>query len=200
MSRRYQRRAGWLERMLLLVGLGAIGYCVATVLYSTVSQIRAERSLESDLESVSRRDPRGLANRPDSVVGRIEIPRVGLSAMVFEGSSDSVLLRGIGHLTNSALPGRPGNVTLTGHRDTFFRPLRDVSTQDEIILTTPHGRYRYRVESTKIVAPDDVSVLKSRGEPRLTLITCYPFYFIGAAPKRFVVRAYLLPESGASGS
>ncbi len=197
MSRR-ETKASWMERVLLTVGLAALGYCVAVLLYAAVSQIRAERSLELDLGAVSRTDPRDPTGHPGAVVGRMEIPRLGLSAMVFEGSSDSVLRRGIGHLPNSAMPGRPGNVALTGHRDTFFRPLRDVSAHDEIIVTTPQGRYRYRVESTKIVAPTDLSVLKSAGEPRLTLITCYPFHFIGAAPKRFVVRAYLLPENGVS--
>lgn len=200
MSERNANSAGWIERILLTAGLAALGYCVAIFLYAAVSQVRAQRSLELDIAAASRHDPRDRANQPGPVLGRMEIPRLGFSAMVFEGTSDDVLRRGVGHLANSALPGRPGNVTLTGHRDTFFRPLREVDAQDEIILTTLNGRYYYRVESTKVVAPDDVSVLKSYGEPRLTLITCYPFYFVGAAPKRFIVRAYLLPEAPGPGS
>lgn len=195
MSGRNTNSARWIERVLFSVGLAALGYCFAMFLYAAVSQRRAQQSLELDLATVSLTDPRDRTHQLGPVLGRMEIPRLGFSAMVFEGSSEEVLRRGVGHLANSALPGGPGNVTLTGHRDTFFRPLREIDAQDEIILTTTQGRFHYRVESTKVVEPSDVSVLKSNGEPRLTLITCYPFYFVGAAPQRFIVRAYLLPAS-----
>ena len=85
--------------------------------------------------------------------------------------------------------GKPGNVGIAGHRDTFFRPLRNVQAGDIITLTTLRGEYRYRVVSTKIVSPDNVAVLDSDGNQILTLVTCYPFYYVGSAPERFIVRA-----------
>ncbi|MCX6624691.1 MAG: class D sortase, partial [Acidobacteria bacterium] len=123
------------------------------------------------------------------LLGRIEIPSVGLSVIVFEGVDRRTLRRAAGHIPGTALPGRPGNVGISGHRDTFFRPLRNIRRNDIITVTTPLGDYRYRVVSTSVVAPDDVAVLEPSGYEILTLVTCYPFYFVGPAPGRFVVRA-----------
>jgi sortase A len=109
--------------------------------------------------------------------------------MVLEGDDASTLQWGVGHIPGTALPGRPGNVGIAGHRDTFFRPLKDVRKNDLIILQTLGGTYRYRVESFETVEPDDTEVLESSNQPSLTLVTCYPFDFVGAAPKRFIVRA-----------
>lgn len=122
-------------------------------------------------------------------IGRMEIPRLGLSAIVFEGTSKSTLRRAVGHIAETALPGQPGNVGISGHRDTFFRPLRNIQKDDIITLTTLSGEYRYRVVSTKIVPPSDVAVLEGGTDEVLTLVTCYPFYFLGSAPDRFIVRA-----------
>ena len=185
------KRAGWIERFLLAIGLAAIGYCAAMFLYARWSQDLAERSLELELQTVRHRTP-VLPTQEGSVMGRIEIPSIDFSAMIFEGSDDWVLRRGVGHVPKTAQPGRPGNVALTGHRDTFFRPLERISSQDEIILTTPTGRYRYRVERTRVVSPNDVSVLEPSSGAKLTLITCYPFHFVGPAPKRFIVQAHLV--------
>jgi sortase A len=124
-------------------------------------------------------------------VGQLEIPRVGLSTVVFEGADDDVLDRGAGHLTGSALPGDRGNTVLAAHRDTFFRPLRNVRVGDKVKI---HGRSKdhvYVVESTTVVEPDDTYVLDATTQPALTLITCYPFRYIGPAPERFIVRAVL---------
>ena len=123
------------------------------------------------------------------LIGRIEIPRLGLSVMVVEGVDRLILRRSVGHIPGTALPGQPGNVGISGHRDTFFRPLRNIRRDDIITLTTLLGEYRYRVVSTKIVSPSDVDVLDASGNEILTLVTCYPFYFVGAAPDRFIVRA-----------
>lgn len=123
------------------------------------------------------------------LVGRIEIPRLGLSVMVVEGADRHILRRSAGHIPGTALPGQPGNVGISGHRDTFFRPLRNIRTNDIITLTTLLGAYRYRVVSTQVVAPSDVSVLDPGKGESLTLVTCYPFYFVGAAPDRFIIRA-----------
>ena len=126
---------------------------------------------------------------PSAVIGRLEIPRLRLSAMVQEGADTRTLRRAVGHIPGTALPGRAGNVGLAGHRDTFFRALRDIQLRDAIELETGRGTYRYVVESTRIVRPSDVQVLESSGGESLTLVTCYPFYYVGTAPKRFIVRA-----------
>jgi sortase A len=126
---------------------------------------------------------------PGELIGRVEIPRLDLSVIVAEGVDALTLRRAAGHIPGTGLPGVPGNVGLAGHRDTFFRPLRNIRRDDIITLTTPAGQYRYRVVSTRIVKPTDVSVLEPAGGQSLTLVTCYPFYFVGAAPSRFIVRA-----------
>jgi sortase A len=124
-----------------------------------------------------------------SVIGRLQIPRLKLSVMVREGADERTLSRAVGHIPGTALPGKMGNVGLAGHRDTFFRALRDIREDDAIEFETTHGAYRYVVKSTKIVGPRDVSVLAASGGENLTLVTCYPFYYVGSAPKRFIVRA-----------
>jgi sortase A len=98
------------------------------------------------------------------------------------------LRRAVGHIRGTPLPGQQGNVALAGHRDTFFRGLRKVLVNDEITLTTLSGSYRYRVDSTKVVKPEETEVLEDDGDI-LTLVTCYPFNFVGSAPRRFIVRA-----------
>ncbi|MGI8743525.1 MAG: class D sortase [Bryobacteraceae bacterium] len=128
--------------------------------------------------------------KPFAVIGRILVPRLQLSAMVREGAGDDILRRAVGHIPSTPLPGQPGNVALAGHRDTFFRKLRDIRRSDKIVISTMRGDYSYQVESVKIVMPKDVSVLRPvAGEQALTLVTCYPFYYVGSAPKRFIVRA-----------
>jgi sortase A len=124
-----------------------------------------------------------------AIIGRLEIPRLRLRVMVREGADERTLHRAVGHIPGTALPGRKGNIALAGHRDTFFRELRNIKENDAIDLQTENGTYRYTVESTEIVGPRDVGVLAAAGSPTLTLVTCYPFYYVGSAPKRFVVRA-----------
>jgi sortase A len=132
-----------------------------------------------------------VAAKPGEILGRIEIPRVHLSAMILEGADSNTLRFGAGHIQGTALPGAKGNVAIAAHRDTFFRPLREVRPNDTILLTTVAGVYRYRVEGTEIVNPTDVQVLKRTRGSQLTLVTCYPFYYVGAAPKRFIVHTRL---------
>ena len=124
-----------------------------------------------------------------SVIGRLEIPRLKLAVMVREGADEGTLSRAVGHIPGTALPGNVGNVGLAGHRDTFFRSLRNIRADDTIEVETTAGTYRYIVESTRIVTPRDVSVLEASGGETLTLVTCYPFYYVGSAPKRFIVHA-----------
>ena len=123
------------------------------------------------------------------LIGRIEITRLGLSAIVAQGIDKRTLRRAVGHIPGTALPGQVGNVGIAGHRDTFFRPLQDIDVDDVIMLTTLWGEFRYRVVSSQVVGPNDTAVLDPTANDVLTLVTCHPFYFVGPAPDRFIVRA-----------
>ena len=131
---------------------------------------------------------------PQALIGRIQLPRLNVSAIAREGVDDRTLDLAIGHVPGTALPGDPGNAAFAAHRDTFFRPLRHVHLGDIVSVSTARGDYRYLVTSTRVVNPDDVSVLDPTIRPTLTLVTCYPFTYIGSAPYRFIVRAELLPS------
>jgi sortase A len=124
----------------------------------------------------------------DGLIGLLTIPRLHLRAIVREGAGDGVLSLGVGHIPGTALPGQNGNIGLAGHRDTLFRGLRTIVKDDLILLGTLRGVYAYRVESTQIVRPSNVSVLYPGPHAELTLVTCYPFYYVGAAPDRFIVK------------
>jgi sortase A len=124
-----------------------------------------------------------------ALIGRLSVPRLHLSAMVREGIDQNTLLLAIGHVPSTPLPGQTGNVGVAGHRDTFFRGLKDVQTKDEIDFSTLRGDFKYEVESLIVVEPSNVGVLAPSAENVLTLVTCYPFSYIGEAPKRFIVRA-----------
>jgi len=138
--------------------------------------------------------PRTSPATSGELIGLIQIPRVDLSVVVIEGASAKVLRRGAGHIPGTALPGDPGNTAISGHRDTFFLPLAKVRLHDRITLTTLQGEYSYRVVSTKVVKPSDISVLDQSRDEVLTLVTCYPFYLVGPAPDRFIVRAKRVTE------
>jgi len=170
-------------QLLLLVG-GALmlAYCAFVLGEAWIFQRRANQTLECGL-------PGKPTVTPDGLIGRLDIPRIGLSAVVAEGTDDVTLRRSVGHVSYTTLPGKPGNIGLAGHRDTFFRPLKNIRQDDIVILVTPRGDYRYRVTSTRVVKPSEVSVLLPTKTEVLTLVTCYPFNFIGAAPKRFIVQA-----------
>ncbi len=127
--------------------------------------------------------------KPGQLIGRIEIPRLKVSVQVVEGSGDSELKQAAGHVTGTALPGDDGNVAIAAHRDKWFRPLRNIQARDVIEIRTPDGNYRYVVRRTEIVKPTDVSVIAPTHDQELTLVTCYPFYYVGHAPRRFIVHA-----------
>jgi sortase A len=118
--------------------------------------------------------------------------------VVVEGANPAELQRGPGHLADSALPGSRGNCVIAGHRDTQFRVLRNVEIGEKISLEAGGRTFVYRVMDRKVVAPTDTSSLDPTAKPTLTLVTCYPFYYVGPAPKRFVIRAELISESGGS--
>jgi sortase A len=126
---------------------------------------------------------------PGEPIGLIEIPRLGVSSVVLEGEDTAALLLGVGHLSDTPLPWNGGNSAFAAHRDTFFRPLAGIRHDDVITFSTAHDQFEYVVKEMKIVEPEDVEVLDPTSTATLTLITCYPFDYIGAAPQRFVVRA-----------
>jgi len=176
----------WLEAALWLVASLTLGYCAFIWERAHYDQARGNWALDhaaADIPATLRPDPEG------ALVGRIEVPRLDLSAVVFEGTTEDTLSRGVGHLTGSALPGGAGNLVLAGHRDTFFRPLKNIRVGDTIKVGGPSGEFDYRVDSTEIVNPDATEVLQPGNGEKLTLITCYPFSYIGSAPQRFIVTA-----------
>ena len=125
----------------------------------------------------------------------LRVPRLGIEVPVLEGTSDLVLNRGVGHVPGTALPGQPGNLAITGHRDGFFRPLKDAAVGDIIELQQNSKTDRYKISKIKIVFPSDTSVLNTTTDSTLTLITCYPFFYVGAAPQRYIIQASLLPPA-----
>jgi len=129
------------------------------------------------------------------LVGILDIPRLGLSEIVAEGDDAATLRLSVGHLPDTPLPWQTGNTALAGHRNTHFEPLKDIRPGDRMKLATPHGTFVYSVKSSSIVLPSDISVLASTPGRSLTLITCYPFKYVGHAPKRFVIQADAIPDS-----
>src|SRR5580704_6982648 len=123
------------------------------------------------------------------VLGRLEIPRLNISAVIVEGSDDESLKLGPGHVPGTALPGELGNVAIAGHRNTHFLPLKEVQTGDKISVTSPRGNMEYAVQYVEIVSPGDVDAINPTDDSQLTLITCYPFFYVGSAPERFIVHA-----------
>jgi sortase A len=181
------RSLRWIRRVLLGSAIVILAYCAFVVIDTWIFQREQRRQFESLLTDRASATPLPPAAR--GVIGLLDIPRLGLSVMVVEGAGTSSLRRAAGHIRGTPLPGEPGNVGISAHRDTFFRPLRNIRQNDVITVSTLLGEYRYRVVSTRIVSPADIEVLDSTDAQILTLVTCYPFYFVGSAPDRFVVRA-----------
>jgi sortase A len=186
----------WSRNVLLIIGLLALSYVGFTLLDARLYQAEQARRFERALKetNLARAESPAIVVSEGAPLGRIEISAVGLTAMVLEGTDEGTLQRAVGHIRGTPLPGQQGNVALAGHRDTFFRELRKIRVNDEIILTTLNGPYRYRVDSTKVVKPEETEVLEDGDDDILTLVTCYPFDFLGSAPKRFIVRARRIPE------
>jgi sortase A len=176
-----------LEWTLLAIAIGCLGW------YGWSIYRIHERQRQADLAVERMRSTAGadveLPNLSDGFIGRLEIPRLDISAVVQEGESDEVLDYAVGYLPDTPAPWLPGNSALAAHRDRLFRPLERVRIGDDIRLSTTHGDFRYRVTQTLIVDPDDVWVLKPMPHVNLTLITCYPFRYVGHAPRRFIVQA-----------
>jgi len=194
-----------LERVLFGIGSLIFFWCAwrsaEARVYQASHEARFEerRSAEGPIDSPA--PARTKRVREGGALGRIEIPRIGLAAVIAEGERETTLRLALGHIAGTALPGENGNVGLAGHRDGFFRPLARIRLHDEIRLTVERGRsILYRVDSTSVVDPSDVSVLARGPDDSLTLVTCYPFGYIGPAPRRFVVRATRLSISSLSRS
>jgi sortase A len=191
----------WLERALIIIGLICLGYFAYVSIETHLYQRLEDRELEELLTtappepapvptpSTPAPPPKVKQPRQGSMVGRIEIPRLGVSAIIRAGSDAKTLRLAVGHIPGTALPGQVGNIGLAGHRDTFFRRLRDIRAADVIRVVTPTGTFAYKVDETRVVSPKDTWVLNHTRTPTLTLVTCYPFTYVGTAPKRFIVHA-----------
>jgi sortase A len=187
------------ERALLVTGVSLGLWCGAVLLEAKFfEQLPVPPPAAVAVATLPGESPRppttGTAVPIGSWLARLDGPSVKLSATVLEGSDDGTLARGAGHIEDTAFPGAAGNVGIAGHRDTTFRPVRHLRIGDPLVITTVDRVYRYRITRTTIVDPEDVYVLDDADHPTLTLVTCYPFEFIGHAPRRFIVSADLVGE------
>jgi sortase A len=184
---RFSRTAGL---VLCIAGALLIGRAVYEAAGASIYQAWRGQELDRALDSLPATEQTNrISYASGSAIGRLDIPRLGLSSVVLEGSDAATLRLGVGRLHNSSLPSGSGNVVLAGHRDTVFRSLRNIRQGDQISLRTPEGQFQYSVDWTQVVDPTDTAVLQPTPEPSLTLVTCYPFYYVGSAPQRFIVRA-----------
>lgn len=210
----------WFERLVLISGVVLLAiYCAARIesILSSRSSLRRFDDLTSTAVSAETDSGGGLskpeidfnladdqrvqttarsfAERPGIPLAVLEIPKIHLEVPIFDGTDNLTLNHGAGRIAETARPGEGGNIGIAGHRDTFFRGLKDVSIGDAIELRTPTGIEMYAVTEINIVSPNDVNVLRPRSFPSLTLVTCYPFYYVGSAPKRYIVTASLTQET-----
>ena len=188
-----------LETSLLVFAAACCLYLVSIALRAQSAQRAADRiTLQSQqpprtgaLASVIVKD-QATSSAPADVMGRLSIPKLNLSVPIMSDYQTRSLLQGVGHIPGSAMPGGLGTMGLAGHRDTYFRALRGIKPDMDIQVGDESGTYHYSVDSTEIVTPDAIRVLDIQSRPELTLITCYPFNYIGPAPKRFIVHAHLI--------
>ena len=205
---------GWIERWLLILGLVLIAIYATAYVHRTIlsrAELKHFRNLQPEQPVVtadhfppvtqfkldlSLWSQKRIAEYEQSLTGYVDPPlavlrisKVHLEAPVLDGTDDLTLNRGLGHIVGTDRPGEEGNIGIAGHRDGFFRVLKDVSPGDTIELATPKRVVTYVVDQIVLVRPDDVSVLQPRSRPSLTLVTCYPFYFVGSAPQRYIVQA-----------
>ncbi len=203
------------ERLLLLIGTGLACICAGAGVQTVIAKQTAEHLVTqqhrepgegADRQGASQDGPiipegsfagtylgsDGAQTGPAHVIGRLQIKEISLSVPIISGIADPDLIRGVGHIPGSGNAGGLGNMAVAGHRDTFFRPLRNVQIGMMVAVSGTYGTYHYQVDRTEIVTPEQLRVLDIGDHPELTMITCYPFNYIGAAPKRFVVFAHLV--------
>ncbi len=183
----------WTRRLMLIAGTVALSYVALTLIQARSYQNAANNSLEEQIHAAEQHTalPSRSAIKEGDVLGRIEIPRVGVSVAILEGTTPQTLRMGVGHIDGTALPGQPGNSGIAGHRDTYFRELKEIRSNDQILIHTATGVESYEVDWVQITNPSDVDILAPTTGSGLTLVTCYPFHYIGAAPERFVVHAHM---------
>jgi len=186
------------QRACLWVGVIAVTYAGGTAVYAEIADRYQSVMFEKArvLTTVLSPPERAAELREGDTMGRLEIPRIGVSVMIRHGAEETTLTLGAGHVPATSSPGANGNVVLAAHRDTFFRNLEGIRVGDRIRIVTVSHTYEYVVDSTETVDPEHTQVMESRGRQELTLITCYPFYFVGSAPKRFIVHASPLSGPG----
>jgi sortase A len=192
------RLLSWLERSLKVSGLSLLGICSFAYLDLWIYQGFNTFTLQKHAAGGALRLEARTQYAQGQSMGWIEIPRLGISAMVAHGDDPRTLMRAVGHIPGTAFPGEGGNVGLAAHRDTFFRALEGIEKPDRIRLVMPNGTLAYQVVDVSIVRPSRVDVLDATSESSLTLVTCYPFEFIGTAPYRFVVRARQIADADGS--
>jgi sortase A len=204
-----------LERVLLFCGILLVSVYIGSGFYGAVysrSSVQEFWAAQAAAQAAVETSPQSQSSLPDfrlwsegriqkyqasrlmkvpAPLGVIEIPSLGLQVPILEGTDDLTLDRGVGHIAGTASPGESGNVGIAGHRDGFFRGLKDIHVGDRIDIQSQQGNSHYRVDEIQIVSPDDISVLEPRTKSSLTLVTCYPFYFVGSAPSRYIVHATL---------
>jgi|SRR5579863_3658549 len=197
-SRRANRAGRWIANVLLIAGATAVGIWACSWLSLIVWQAWQNREFDQRRTAPPAQTQTRAPVQPritdGSIVGRLAVPRLHIRAMVREGNSDHTLSIALGRIPGTAFPGQQGNVGIAGHRDSLFRGLGKIAANDEITFETPGASYVYRVEGTQIVKPEDVGVLKPGPAPELTLVTCYPFEYVGSAPDRFIVKARLVTQ------
>lgn len=191
-------RIGQLTLLFAAIGLSCLGAALFVVARAGAAD-RASRTIDpsvpgnaASIPSTVEHGPTADARDQTPVMGRLEIPSLKLSVPILSNDDSSSLLKGVGHIPGTALPGGLGNVGLAGHRDMYLRPLKAIAPKMDVRIVSGNGTYHYEVDSTEIVTPDQVRVLDVNSRPELTLVTCYPFYYVGNAPKRFIVHAHLI--------
>jgi sortase A len=201
------RKVRMAERILIVIGLALLAAWGVARFHASISSTAAIKrfhaetlagpgslsTMEVDFTQWSPKRitayQESLAAKKDIPLAILRIPKIKLEVPVFNDTDDLTLNRGVGRIIGTAQIGKPGNVGIAGHRDGFFRGLKDVSRDDVIELILPGRTDRYVISDIEIVVPEDVSVLGARPVPTLTLVTCYPFYFVGSAPARYIVTA-----------
>jgi sortase A len=179
---------------LIVIGVILLGYVAGEYwgMYRSQKNLEAEWQRQAATISVPGKAPVS----PDQLLTRLQIPKIQVDAIVVEGASRRELSEGPGHMKQTAQPGETGNAVITGHRDTFFRHIYELNKGDQIQVRRSGRTFTYEVTGRKIVMPEDISVIKPTNNPQLTLITCYPTYYIGPAPKRLVVFSKLVDSDG----
>jgi sortase A len=178
------RLSRWLGRILIVIGCACLSIVAIGMREASSFQQAAAQALQREMAAAEPPEP-----THGDLIGRLEIPRLDLSVIVTEGDDDATLALAVGHLPDTPFPWQAGNSVFAGHRDTFFRPLKDIREGDEIRMTTARGTFEYHVIRTEIVDPANLTVLAPTPGQSLTLVTCYPFVYVGRAPQRFIIQA-----------